>query len=165
MSTETPALVGATFGARTSAAAAADALVSRGLAPANVLAAVWSGDRYVIESTAADKMGDALRKGGLLGGGVGFVVAGIIALAIWTSVSAIVAFTVTGVVGAAAGAVIGGYVGLNQRRRLLWSQRDWAHISLGEGHVLLVVGVDRPDDTEAILADHGGTVVEPVHPE
>lgn len=112
-------LVGATFAGRSDAAAAADALVTRGLARVDVLAAVWSGDRYVIESTAARKLGSFLRSGALLGALAGFVVAGLAALAIWTSVSAGVAFAVSGVVGAVAGAVIGGYVGLNQRRRLL----------------------------------------------
>jgi hypothetical protein len=159
-----PTLVGAVFPSRLSAADAAEALRTRGLADEHVATAVWSGDGYVIESPAGREVRDSLALGALLGFAIALVIGGTIGAVAWSSVAAWVAFGVSGVIAGMAGAVIGGYLGLNRHRPLLWDERHWAHIALEEGEVLVVVGVDRPEDTASTLQLHGGHLVQPVHP-
>ncbi len=164
MAHEEATIVGAVFENRQRAAMAAAALRSRNLAGAKITEAVWNGDGYVIDTPAGQEIRSGLSMGAPLGAVIGFLVLGLVGIVAWSSVSDVIAFLVIGSVGAIAGAVLGGYYGVNRHRPLLWDERDWTHVGLDEGEVLVVVGVDRPSVAASTLETHGGRLVEPVHP-
>lgn len=159
-------LVGAIFDDRAAAASAASALRAIGVADDATVTAAWSGDRYVVDAHAGRDLGRSLAVGAALGAIVGVVVGAGIAVGLWQSVPAATAAITGGGVGALLMAVLGGYLGMNRRRRKLWDQRDWTHLDLSTGEVLVLVDAAgrTADEARARLRQNGGRIVEPTHP-
>jgi len=161
-----PALVGAVFPDRSSAAAAAFDLSSSGFNDDELATAEWLKGKYVLASHAGQNMTRSLLRGGLIGTVLGGVVGAILTVLFWESADAVEAILVGGVAGAAFGATLGSYFGLIRYRPQLWNEEDWSHIEVEDGEVLIVMAEkDRPDIVRQILERHGGRRVEPVHPE
>lgn len=160
-----PALVGAVFPDRSSAAAAAADLRSSGFDDDELATAEWLDGQYVIASHAGRAMGHSLFWGGVIGGVVGGVAGAILTVLLWQAADAMVAILVGGTAGVAAGATLGSYFGLIRHRPQLWREEDWGHVEVGNGEVLIVMAEkDRPDIVGEILERHGGRRIEPVHP-
>lgn len=161
-----PALVGAVFRDRSSAAAAAADLRSSGFDDDELATAEWLEGKYVIASHAGRKMSRSLIWGGVIGIVLGALVGAILTVYFWQSADVVEAILVGGVAGAAFGATLGSYFGLIRHRPQLWNEEDWAHIEVENGEVLIVMAEkDRPDIVREILERHGGRRVEPVRPE
>jgi hypothetical protein len=160
-SSPTP-VVGAVFADRASAAAAAEALRRAGMADAHLTADVWTGSPYVVATATRRRLLRGLAIGMLAGAVVG-AVAGVLAGAVvWDTLGMVPSFAIGAGGGFALGATIGAYVGLNRRRPELWDRRDWTHLTLQDGEILLVVEAGGAAGTaEGILQEHGGRRVEP----
>lgn len=157
--------VGAVFDDRASASAAADALRRIGVADDETVTAAWSGERYVVDVHAGRDLGRTLSVGALIGLVVGMAIGAVLALVVWRSVSDATAMIAGGGVGGLLGAILGGYLGMSRHREKLWDQRDWTHLDLVEGQLLVVVDTREMTETaEAELRQNGGRIVEPVHP-
>lgn len=135
----------------------------RGLAPRRVTTAVWSTDRYVLETRAREDMRDGLRAGASVGAVIGGIVGAAALPFSWTAPPLWAALLLGLVFGAGGGALLGGYVGINRHQQELWDERDWTHVDLADGEILLIVSSDEPDEAVAVLDGHG-RIVEPVHP-
>lgn len=161
-----PALVGAVFPERSSAAAAVADLRSSGFTDDELATAEWLDGQYVLASHAGRKIGQSLIWGGVMGAVLGAVVGAVLTVLLWQTADTAAALLVGGVAGAAFGAILGSYFGLNRYRPQLWDQRDWSHLEIEHGEVLIVMAEkDRPDLVGEILQRHGGRRVEPVHHE
>lgn len=161
MSEDRRALVGAIFPSRTEAGEAAEELRRRGKAGHDLVYAVWSEGRHAIATHREERARRATAAGAGLGAVIGMVLAAVVGRLAWSGA----VWLIAGVAGAIVGAVLGAFLALNRERPALWREQDWAHLSLEEGQVLLVVPAD--DDRqriESIMDGHGGRSVEPAHP-
>jgi hypothetical protein len=161
-----PALVGAVFPDRSSAAAAVADLRRSGFDDDELASAEWLEGKYVLASHAGQNIKKSLLRGGVIGTVLGAIVGAILTVVLWQSADAVEAILVGGVAGAAFGATLGSYFGLIRYRPQLWNEEDWSHIEVEDGEVLIVMAEeDRPDLVREILERQGGRRVEPVHPE
>ncbi|MFO7549559.1 MAG: hypothetical protein R6X29_11930 [Acidimicrobiia bacterium] len=156
-----PTLVGAVFPDRLTAAAAASELRRQGLADRDLVSAVWSADRYVIESDVGRRMKRGWSTGALIGAAAGAVLMAGLGVLVFPALDTGAAVLIGGTAGLALGVFWGAYLGLNRFRPLLWDEQDWSHVAVDEGEVLLVVAVgDDAAVAEATLLDRGGRKVE-----
>jgi hypothetical protein len=150
------------FTDRASAGTAAEALRRRGFADDDVTTAVWSGDRYVIESHAGRMLERGLLSGIFAGTITGAALGALVALAIWGTDVGATALGLSVLFVGTTGATVGAYIGMGRYRPQLETQRQWSHLSLAPNQVLLVVAIeDEPAEAAAVLEDHGGRRVEP----
>ncbi len=161
-----PALVGAVFPNRATAKEAAADLRSSGFTDEQLATAEWLDNQYAIASHAGRNIGQSLFWGGVIGALLGGVAGAVLASLLWQTVDTVVALLVGGVAGAVTIGFLGAYFGLNRYRPQLWDQRDWSHLEIEEGEVLIVLAAEeRPEVVGEILERHGGRRVEPVHPD
>jgi hypothetical protein len=160
-------LIGAVLPDRVAAIRAAARLRAEGLGDRGVQSAVWSDNRYVIESHAPRRIGRSLVMGAVIGGAAGAVAGAVIMLLVFPEFPSGLALLVGAIIGSGAGSVWGAYFGIGRHEAELWDEEDWAHIDLDSGHVLLVVeatGTEEREHVIYLLEDAGGTPVEPVRP-
>lgn len=156
-------LVGAVFPDRPAAGSAASELVRLGLGPSDLLRAVRTGERYVVESDGGRRVGRGIVMGSLIGAVLGVAAALVGILVFWPEADLATAVVVGVGGGGAFGVTLGAYAGLLDRRPELWDEESWQHVIVPQGAVLLVVRArGRSDEVQRALSAHGGTIVEPL---